>query len=144
VISRRHRSQPHPEDPTLVSDICTDQCVDAHQAQQTRDSPSTPTLACETTAPKTGVCVFRLFSTKPQPAGGTCHGPGQLQLLGLWAIPSTESGPQPPLVTYNPSSLTLTPSPPPLYVCMYMGVRCRLLWYVRGYVVGGRGSMQVP
>jgi hypothetical protein len=40
--------------------------------------------------------VFRLSLTKPQPAGGTCHGPGQLQLLGPWAInvsiPSTESG----------------------------------------------------
>jgi hypothetical protein len=60
------------------------------------------------------VCVFLLFSTKPQLAGATCHGPGQLQLLGLWAIPSTESGPQPPLVTHNQSSLTLTPRPPPV------------------------------
>ena len=24
------------------------------------------------------MCVFRLFSTKPQPASGTCDGPGQL------------------------------------------------------------------
>ena len=62
------------------------------------------------------VCDPFIFN-QTQPAGGTCHGPGQLQLLGLWAIPSTESGPQPPLVTYNPS---------PLYVCM-----------------GCRGSMQV-
>ena len=43
-------------------------------------------------------------------------------LMGLWAIPSTESDPQPLLVTYNPSSLPLTPSPPPPF-----------RFYVRGY-----------
>jgi hypothetical protein len=68
--------------------------------------------------------VFRLFSTKPQPAGSTCHGPGQLQLLGLWAIPSTESGPPTtpghlqPIFSYIDSQ-----APPPLRV------------YVHGYGV---------
>ena len=39
------------------------------------------------------VCVFRLLSTKPR--GGPCHGPQRAAFSGLWAIPSTESGPQP-------------------------------------------------
>jgi hypothetical protein len=37
--------------------------------------------------------------------GDHCHGPQRTALSGLWAIPSTESGPQPPLDTYNLSSL---------------------------------------
>ena len=43
---------------------------------------------------------------------------------GLWAIPSTESGPQPLLVTYNLSSLALTPGEPTPYVCMYVSMVC--------------------
>jgi hypothetical protein len=38
----------------------------------------------------TNLCVFRLFSTKPQPTSATCDGPGQLH---YWVCgnPSTES-----------------------------------------------------
>jgi hypothetical protein len=63
-------------------------------------------------------------------------------LLGLWAIPSTETGPQPLLVTYNPSSLPLTPRGPTtlrVYVC---GMEYGDLLYVLVYVVGDRESMQ--
>ena len=58
---------------------------------------------------------------------------------GLWAIPSTrtESGPQPLLVTYNLSSLALTPGEPTPYVSRY--VREYGMWYVRGYVLGVEG-----
>ncbi len=31
------------------------------------------------------VCVFHFILTKPQPTGGTCHGPDQLRSVGLWA-----------------------------------------------------------
>ena len=63
--------------------------------------------------PKTQCVCSVYFRTKPHPIGGRGHGPGQLRSLGLWAIPSTESGPQPLLVTSNPSSLPLDPQPPP-------------------------------
>ena len=50
---------------------------------------------------------------KLQPPGGTIvTAPSGLAFSGLWAIPSTESGPQPLLVTYNLSSLALTPGLP--------------------------------
>ena len=58
---------------------------------------------------------------------------------GLWAIPSTESGPQPLLVTYNLSSLALTPGEPTPYVCMYVSMVHTHMWYVRGYVLGEEG-----
>jgi hypothetical protein len=61
-------------------------------------------------------------------------------LMGLWAIPSTESDPQPLLVTYNPSSLPLTPSPPPHSVFMYVGMG---FLYMLGYVMDDRVSMLV-
>ena len=54
--------------------------------------------------------------------GDHCHGPQRDALSGLWAIPSTESGPQPLLVTYNLSPLALTPGEPTPYVCMYVGM----------------------
>ena len=47
------------------------------------------------------------------------------------------------LVTYNPSSLPLTPRGAPHSVCVYVGVGYRHLLYVRGYVMGDRGSMLV-
>ena len=71
-------------------------------------------------------CVFRLLSTKLQPPGGTTvTAPSGLRTpAGLWAIPSTEPGPQPLLVTYNLSSLALTPGEPTPYVCMYVSMVC--------------------
>jgi hypothetical protein len=56
--------------------------------------------------------------------GDHCHGPQRAALSGLWAIPSTESGPQSLLVTYNLSSLALTPGEPTPYVCMYVSMVC--------------------
>jgi len=41
---------------------------------------------------KSIVCVYRLLSTKLQPADGTCLDPEPAAIKGLWAIPSTESG----------------------------------------------------
>ena len=71
--------------------------------------------------------------------GDHCHGPQRDALSGLWAIPSTESGPQPPLDTYNLSSLALTPGEPTPYVCMYVSMVHTHMWYVRGYVLGEGG-----
>ena len=70
-----------------------------------------------------------------------CHGPQRTALSGLWAIPSTESGPQPLLDTYNLSSLALTPGEPTPYVCMsrYVSMVHTHMWYVRGYVLGEEG-----
>jgi hypothetical protein len=84
-------------------------------------------------------CVFRLLSTKLQPPGGTIVTAQRAALSGLWAIPSTESGPQPLLVTYNLSSLALTPGGPTPYVCMYVSMVHTHMWYVRGYVLGEEG-----
>ena len=81
------------------------------------------------------VCVFRLLSTKPQPPGGTMSRPPAGCVLGSVAIPSTESGPQPLLVTYNLSSLALTPGEPTPYVCMYVSMVCSMyvgMYWVRG------------
>ena len=88
------------------------------------------------------VCVFRLLSTKLQPPGGTTvTAPSGLRTpAGLWAIPSTEPGPQPLLVTYNLSSLALTPGEPTPYVCMYVSMVCGM--YVGMYWVR-RESTQV-
>ena len=85
--------------------------------------------------------MFRLLSTKLQPPGGTIvTAPSGLRTpAGLWAIPSTESGPQPLLVTYNLSSLTLTPGEPTPYVCMDVSMVHTHMWYVRGYVLGEEG-----
>jgi hypothetical protein len=61
----------------------------------------------------------------PAAGGGPCHGPQRSAFSGLWAIPSTESGPKPPLlVTYNLSSLALTPGEPTPYVRMYVSMVC--------------------
>ncbi len=68
--------------------------------------------------------MFRLLSTKLQPPGGPLSRPQRAALSGLWAIPSTESGPQPLLVTYNLSSLALTPGEPTPYVCMFVSMVC--------------------
>ena len=79
------------------------------------------------------VCVpFIINQTPAAPAPGAA-------LSGLWAIPSTESGPQPLLVTYNLSSLALTPGEPTPYVCMYVSMVHTHMWYVRGYVLGEEG-----
>ncbi len=79
-------------------------------------------------------------------------------LLGLWAIPSTDffvsvrtikrhhhqPGPQPLLViiiTYNPSSLPLTPRGPTTLRVYVRGMEYGDLLYVLVYVVGNRESM---
>jgi len=94
------------------------------------------------------LCVFRLLSTKPstkyqlQPPGGTTvTAPSGLRsrVCGQSLIPSTESGSQPPLDTYNLSSLALTPGEPTPYVCMYVSMVHTHMWYVRGYVLGEGG-----
>ena len=69
-----------------------------------------------------GVCVPFIINQTPAAGGDHCHGPQRAALSGLWAIPSTESGPQPLLVTYNLSSLALTPGEPTPYVCMYVSM----------------------
>ncbi len=88
--------------------------------------------------------VFSVCSVYYQPnssrRGNHCHGPQRAALSGLWAIPSTESGPQPLLVTYNLSSLALTPGEPTPYVCMYVSMVCGM--YVGMYWVR-RESTQV-
>ena len=88
-----------------------------------------------------GVFRLLLLSTKLQlPGGTTVTAPSGLRTpAGLWAIPSTESGPQPPLDTYNLSSLALTPGEPTPYVWMYMSMVHTHMWYVRGYVLGVEG-----
>ncbi len=87
------------------------------------------------------VCVFPFIINQTPAAGGDhCHGPQRAALSGLWAIPSTESGPQPLLVTYNLSALTLTPGEPTPYVCMYVSMVCGM--YVGMYWVW-RESTQV-
>jgi hypothetical protein len=58
------------------------------------------------------VCVPFIINQTPVAGGDHCHGPQRTALSGLWAIPSTESGPQPLLVTYNLSSLALSPGRP--------------------------------
>ena len=70
------------------------------------------------------VCVPFIINQTPAAGGDHCHGPQRAALSGLWAIPSTESGPQPLLVTYNLSSLALTPGEPTPYVCMYVSMVC--------------------
>ena len=80
------------------------------------------------------VCVPFIINQTPAAGGDHCHGPQRTAISGLWAIPSTESGPQPPpdtynlsslaLDTYNLSSLALTPGEPTPYVCMYVSMAC--------------------
>jgi hypothetical protein len=85
------------------------------------------------------VCVPYIFNQTPAGRRMLMSRPRPTLLLGLWAIPSTESGPQPLLETYNPSSLTVPPSPPPLYVCMYVGMIYICCMYVGMYwVIGGQ------
>ena len=94
------------------------------------------------TRPEAGfpsVCVPFIINQTPAAGGDHCHGPQRAALSGLWAIPSTESGPQPLLVTYNLSSLALTPGEPTPYVCMYVSMVHTHMWYVRGYVLGEEG-----
>ena len=86
------------------------------------------------------VCVPFIINQTPTAGGDHCHGPQRAALSGLWAIPSTESGPQPLLVTYNLSSLALTPGEPTPYVCMYVSMVCGM--YVGMYWVR-RESTQV-
>ena len=85
------------------------------------------------------VCVPFIINQTPAAGGDHCHGPQRAALSGLWAIPSTESGPQPLLDTYNLSSLALTPGEPTPYVCMYVRMVPTHMWYVRGYVLGEEG-----
>ncbi len=85
------------------------------------------------------VCVPFIINQTPDAGGDHCHGPQRTALSGLWAIPSTESGSQPPLDTYNLSSLALTPGEPTPYVCMYVSMVHTHMWYVRGYVLGEGG-----
>jgi hypothetical protein len=85
------------------------------------------------------VCVPFIINQTPAAGGDHCHGPQRAAFSGLWAIPSTESGPQPLLVTYNLSSLALTPGEPTPYVCMYVSMVHTHMWYVRGYVLGEGG-----
>ena len=85
------------------------------------------------------MCVPFIINQTPAAGGDHCHGPQRAALSGLWAIPSTESGPQPLLVTYNLSSLALTPGEPTPYVCMYVSMVHTHMWYVRGYVLGEGG-----
>ena len=87
----------------------------------------------------TSVCVPFIINQTPAAGGDHCHGPQRAAFSGLWAIPSTESGPQPLLVTYNLSSLALTPGEPTPYVCMYVSMVHTHMWYVRGYVLGEEG-----
>ena len=75
------------------------------------------------------VCVPFIINQTPAAGGDHCHGPQRAALSGLWAIPSTGPGPQPPLVTYN-----LRGTHP---LCVY--VREYGMWYVRGYVLGDEG-----
>jgi hypothetical protein len=80
------------------------------------------------------VCVPFIINQTPAARGDHCHGPQRAALSGLWAIPSTESGPQPLLVTYILSSLALTPGEPTPYVCMYVSMVCGMyvgMWWVR-------------
>ena len=85
------------------------------------------------------MCVPFIINQTPASGGDHCHGPQRAALSGLWAIPSTESGPQPLLDTYNLSSLALTPGEPTPYVCMYVSMVHTHMWYVRGYVLGEEG-----
>ena len=86
------------------------------------------------------MCVPFIINQTPAAGGDHCHDPQRTALSGLWAIPSTESGPQPLLVTYNLSSLALTPGEPTPYVCMYVSMACGM--YVGMCWVKG-GSTQV-
>ena len=40
------------------------------------------------------MCVPFIINQTPAAGGEHCHGPQRTALSGLWAIPSTESGPQ--------------------------------------------------
>ena len=92
------------------------------------------------TAGPRGVCVPFIINQTPAAGGDHCHGPQRAaHSAGLRAIPSTEPGPQPPLDTYNLSSLALTPGEPTPYVCMYVSMVHTHMWYVRGYVLGEGG-----
>jgi hypothetical protein len=72
-----------------------------------------------------GVCVCSVYFQPNPSLRWNMSRPRVAALSRLWAISSTGSGPQPLLLTYNPSSLALTPRPPPpLHV------------YVRGYGIG--------
>jgi len=81
-------------------------------------------------------CVCSVYyQPNPSRRGGPCHGPQMDAFSDLWAIPSTEPGPQPLLVTYNLSSLALTPGEPTPYVCMYVSMVCGMyvgMCWVRG------------
>jgi hypothetical protein len=78
------------------------------------------------------VCVPFIINQTPAAGRDHCHGPQRAALSGLWAIPSTESGAQPLLVTYNLSSLALTPGEPTPYVCMYVSMVCGMYVGVLG------------
>jgi hypothetical protein len=60
------------------------------------------------------VCVPFIINQTPAAGGDHCHGPQRTALSGLWPIPSTESGPQPLLVTYNLSFCVRNPPPSPM------------------------------
>ena len=91
-----------------------------------------------------GVCVPFIINQTPAAGGDHCHGPQRAaQSAGLRAIPSTEPGPQPLLVTYNLSSLALTPGEPTPYVCMYVSMVCGMyvcVYYCRTYYKAVRGG----
>ena len=82
-------------------------------------------------------CVFRLLSTKLQPPGGTTvtapSGPSDCALGSVGNPFDRVWLPQPLLVTYNLSSLALTPGEPTPYVCMYVSMVCGM--YVGMYWV---------
>ena len=85
---------------------------------------------------RTCVCVSFIINQTPATGGDHCHGPQRAaHSAGLRAIPSTEPGPQPLLVTYKLSSLAVTPGEPTPYVCMYVSMVHTHMWYVRGYVL---------
>ena len=81
------------------------------------------------------VCVPFIINQTPAAGSGPCHDPRLAAFPGRWAIPSTWPGPQPLLVTYNLSSLALTPGEHTPYVCMYVSMVCGVyvgMCWVRG------------
>ena len=81
------------------------------------------------------VCVPFIINQTPAAGGGPCHDPRLAAFPGRWAIPLTGPGPQPLLVTYNLSSLALTPGEPTPCVCMYVSMVCGVyvgMCWVRG------------
>ena len=76
------------------------------------------------------MCVPFIINQTPAAGGDRVTAPSGLRSRGLWAIPLTESGPQPLLVTYNLSSLALTPGEPTPDVCMYVSMVCGMYVYM--------------